>query len=252
MDATGLKYGTRWPGGVTPAGPFAILGVRRQPESEWTLSPSQKLAADSSSPRARSGTCRHAGTTPNLPPNGDIFLIAFKGVYTVLKEGAKTSPQSRQWFGAKDRQRRSDPLLQYLYQARDDDEHGLNPVTTRVPDRLSIGGRGPDHTLQFDVSGPVGLGWRLEATDGDGKPVPFEYTPAQALLARVHGRDKNNRYDPPAEHLGAKLAGNLPAAVGELAVAYLEAIVLEAERTLVSHRAVNALQHVAAVVVVMV
>jgi len=158
-----------------------------------------------------------------------LFLAAFKSVYTALEQGAKTSPQSRQWFGVKRKQRRSDPLLQYLYQARDDDEHGLNPVTERVPARLSIGEGGPDNTLQFDVSGPAGLGGALQATDGDGKPVPFEYAPAHAQLIRVHGRDKTNTYDPPEEHLGVKLASKLPAAVGELAAAYLEELITEAE-----------------------
>ena len=157
-----------------------------------------------------------------------VFLVAFKGVYTLLERGAKTSPQSRQWFGAKIQERRSDPLLQYIYQARDDDEHGLNPVTTRVPSRLSIGGRGPDHTLQFDVTGPEGLGGALEVTGGDGKPVLFEYTPAHAQLIRVRGRDEKNTYEPPEEHLGVKLASNLPAAVGELAAAYLEEMITEA------------------------
>jgi len=138
-----------------------------------------------------------------------IFLVAFKGVYSALGRGAEASPQSRQWFGARNRERRSDPLLQYLYQARDDDEHGLNPVTARVSDRLSIGGSGPNHTLQFDVSGPTGLGWTLQATGGDGKPVPFEYAPAHVRLVQVHGRDKGNTYDPPEEHLGVKLTSNL-------------------------------------------
>ena len=56
------------------------------------------------------------------------FLFSSNGVYTVLGKGAKSSPQSRQWFGGQKNYRTQDPLLQYLAQARDDDEHGLGQV----------------------------------------------------------------------------------------------------------------------------
>lgn len=57
------------------------------------------------------------------------FLVTYKNVYTALEQAAKGSAQSRQWFGGKKNERRDDPLLQYLFQARDADEHGIEPVT---------------------------------------------------------------------------------------------------------------------------
>ena len=42
-------------------------------------------------------------------------------------------------FGEKARQRIADPLLHYLYEARNDDEHGLTRNTRRVPEKLGVG-----------------------------------------------------------------------------------------------------------------
>lgn len=61
-----------------------------------------------------------------------FFLVAAKSVQTTLRKGSHINPQSRQWFGGKMKQRKADPLLQYFYHARDDDEHGLDPVTGKM------------------------------------------------------------------------------------------------------------------------
>ncbi len=56
------------------------------------------------------------------------FLCSTKSIYTVLEQGAKVSPHSMQWFEGVRTARREDQLLEYLYQARNDDEHGLSAV----------------------------------------------------------------------------------------------------------------------------
>lgn len=66
------------------------------------------------------------------------FLLALNAVYTSLEQGAKSSPQSRQWFGGKKRERRQDPLLRYLHQARNADEHGLAPVSRSRANWVSL------------------------------------------------------------------------------------------------------------------
>src|SRR5690606_6082168 len=67
------------------------------------------------------------------------FLRARKAIYTILEQGAKADPKSTMWFGKKNAARRRDPPLQYLYQARNDDEHGLTDNTKRVPARSTWG-----------------------------------------------------------------------------------------------------------------
>ena len=55
------------------------------------------------------------------------FLIAAGAVYSKLEQGAKGHPASEPWFGAKKAQRKADPLLAYLHQARNVEEHGITP-----------------------------------------------------------------------------------------------------------------------------
>jgi hypothetical protein len=157
-----------------------------------------------------------------------LFLVAAKGVYTVLEQGTKASSQSRQWFGGINRQRQDDPLLQYLYQARHDAEHGISPfVVEQVPGRVAIGGAKPGYSSAMRIDGSIGPGGRLRVIGLDNKPVLVEYSPSHVRLARVHNRGRY--YDPPQEHLGAKLASNLPLHVAELALRYLERVITEAE-----------------------
>ena len=89
------------------------------------------------------------------------FLVAAKGIYTILEQGAKSRAQARQWFGAKSKERRSDPLLQYLYQARDDDEHGLSRVVEHVPGALGIGVSKPGFSNAIRLDGSIGPGGTL-------------------------------------------------------------------------------------------
>ncbi|WP_454886184.1 hypothetical protein [Sphingomonas oryzagri] len=56
------------------------------------------------------------------------YLSAWKGVYTVLEQGAKGSAESEAWFEAAKQARIADPILNYLYHARNADEHGLKRV----------------------------------------------------------------------------------------------------------------------------
>ena len=54
-------------------------------------------------------------------------------MFNKLRAGAKSPPQSKQWFEAKMRERESDPLLCYIWHARNVDEHGLEVVARKQP-----------------------------------------------------------------------------------------------------------------------
>jgi hypothetical protein len=154
------------------------------------------------------------------------FLTAAKNIYTVLEQGAKGSPQSRQWFAGKQRERRADPLLQYIYQARNDDEHGLDPVVKRIPGRMEIGRQAPGYSSNISgtnlriVKGDISYDTLVSH---DGKPILIEQEPARVLLAKVVTRGVT--FDPPTEHLGVPLTDLSPPSVAKLAVAYLDSLV---------------------------
>lgn len=161
-----------------------------------------------------------------------VLLFSAKGVYTVLEQGAKISPKSRAWFEDKARERRSDPLLQYLYEARNTDEHGIAPVLEHAPGQLNIGVMKPGFSTRFQVNGSLGLGKELEITPLDEKPLLIELTSACARLTQVH--DRHGRpYDPPDSHFGQPITSQRPAAVAELWIAYLESLIQDAERLVI-------------------
>jgi hypothetical protein len=154
-----------------------------------------------------------------------VFLTAWKSVYTVLEQGSKVMPRSRQWFGNQSAIRRNDPLLQYLYEARNDDEHGLGEVIEHVRGQLNIGVSRPGFSSAVRFDKPIGQG--ITATSLDNLPVLVEGILPHAKLTRIHGRGRN--YDPPTIHLGTPLISNLPIPVAKLGLAYLERMVAEAE-----------------------
>lgn len=176
------------------------------------------------------------------------FLTAFKNIYTVLEQGAKSSPQSRQWFGSKATFRRGDPLLQYVYQARNDDEHGLASSINLKPMQTEIGVSRPGFSQtqilnggpfrNVEVSGGFGSNARftgalpadLSVTSLDNKPVLIKRTPATTILVDVSDRDRQTKYQPPTTHLGKPIADVYPLAVAELAAEYAEALLAEASK----------------------
>jgi len=176
-----------------------------------------------------------------------VFLTSAKNVYTVLEQGAKDSPQSRQWFGAKKQIRKDDPLLQYLYEARNDDEHGLGNSVSLTPERHEIGVAQDGYSRSMTLNGGpfrnvtvTGCGTAvvfeggpppsdLKVTALDGKPVLAKRTPATTVLTEVTARG-DRKYAPPKEHLGNAITDCSPIGVAEIAITYLSSLLEEAWR----------------------
>lgn len=53
------------------------------------------------------------------------YLIAVSAIYSKLELGSKGIGASEAWYGRKKKQRKDDPLLCYLQQARHAEEHGI-------------------------------------------------------------------------------------------------------------------------------
>ena len=156
------------------------------------------------------------------------FLVATKNVYTVLEQGSKVTPQSRQWFASVRQARKDDELLQYLFEARNDDEHGLENSTEHVPGRLAIGVAREGYSTSVRLNGTIGPGGSLNVESLDGKPVLIEQTLPHARLVSVQARG-NRTINPPLSHLGVRLRDTSPLAVATLSLTYLTALVNDAE-----------------------
>ena len=133
---------------------------------------------------------------------------------TKLEQGAKASPRSGAWFGQKVHQRRSDPLLYYIWHARNADEHTLLEVTEHVPGVIKEVTPTAEETENFHR--------KMQQ-----KPLPYaalaviEVTPPHMRLRPVV--DRGTTYQPPTSPC------NLPLNAGMLALSKLESILKEAE-----------------------
>lgn len=174
-----------------------------------------------------------------------VVLTSSKNIYTVLEQGAKGAAQSMQWLGAKKQIRKSDPLLQYMFEARNDDEHGLGSSVALRPELHEIGVAGPGFSSLIRLDGGpfsnvviAGSGTAVAFSGGppppglrvtplDGKPVQVRRTPATTILVPVNARG-DRTYDPPTHHFGQQLHDTSPIAVAELNVAYLSNLLDEA------------------------
>ncbi len=153
------------------------------------------------------------------------FLSAWKSVYTVLEQGAKASAASDTWYKDKKLECRGDPLLLYLYESRNDDEHSLADPTKFEPGSLAIG------VAKEGYSNAVRL---ISMEDGvikyesmDGKPVLNEVALPHAVLVPVTARN-GQVLSTPASHFGTNLANPSPEEVADMGMIYIEKLVAEA------------------------
>jgi len=151
------------------------------------------------------------------------FLVAAKNVYTALEQGSKSDPKDRQWFGGVKSIRRSDPLLQYLFQARDDDEHGIEAVTEFVPGSVGIGVAKEGYSNHIHIES-IENGVVKGMRSLDAKPILIEETLPHMKLLTVTARG-NVKYNPPIMHLGKSITDTSPAGIAQLAFAYLQSVV---------------------------
>jgi hypothetical protein len=148
---------------------------------------------------------------PTLEKHWASFLVSAGRVFTKLEQGAKVSSKSKAWWGNNLHQRRTDPLLRYLWHARNADEHTLQ----RINQLQAAQAQGIEPTKE-DID-------QLErAMKNETRPwAPLGvvlWTPEHVLLLPV--LDRGVRYDPPKEHLGKPIDNGSPAHIGGIALAY--------------------------------
>lgn len=162
-------------------------------------------------------------TESNLEDHWIDFLVAWKGTYTKVQQAAKDTPQELQWFGGRNTQRKSDQVLQYLFQARNDEEHGLVKSASLEPGRavFRMTKDGPDPQLVFENNRPAKI------VDATGEVIA-ELLAQQAIVAELHAvKDRSgNVIPPPAALDGSPLN---PVTVADLGLRYLEALIAKAE-----------------------
>lgn len=157
------------------------------------------------------------------------FLVQWKGTYTKVQQAAKDTPQEVQWFGNVNRERRGDPLLRYLFEARNDGEHGVDQSAVHTAPNFSVTATFKTLKIRTHPDGTIFVG-------PDGKPEMFAddepiegiaFNPAESHLLPVKEYDGKRTVPPPTSHLGSAMEPT-PHNAAELGLKWLRALVAAA------------------------
>jgi hypothetical protein len=151
------------------------------------------------------------------------FLAEASRIYSKLESGSKGNSKSEPWFAKKKHDRKKDPLLQYIHQARDAAEHGFHYVTRT---------RARGGTISFPKTQEVSVSMHVKMNEDGTMDIrnPTVKTPEgefnQMLLEEprvelVKVLNRGRWYDPPEMHLGKPIVGRTPASIAALAIGYL-------------------------------
>jgi hypothetical protein len=179
------------------------------------------------------GGMRNADSFAKLEKAWSDFLVMANRVYAKLEQGAKVNGTSRGWFGRKKHERRKDPLLSYIKNARDVDEHGLQRITEQAAGRIGVNfpaGTVVKRGFVKNTGSGIEMGFTFEDPN---TAVAVHVVPSSVKLVKVtnHG----DLYQPPETHMGRPVprihpvAHPNPVAVATLAIAHLSGLIAEAE-----------------------
>ena len=150
------------------------------------------------------------------------FLVNAGRVYTKLEQGSKTKPKSIAWWGKKWHDRKKDPLLCYIWHARNADEHTLIPITQVMPGGVTPATPTPEELARIHEA----LKPRMDLMP-DGDLAIFDVVePHLKLLDAI---DKGVRFPVPTTHKGEAISAASPNNIGLLALAYFDQMIKEAE-----------------------
>ena len=143
--------------------------------------------------------------------------MAAGGFYSALEQGAKVNAKSKAWFGRQKHQRKKDPLLRYVHQARNAEEHGIRQITQRQNSEITLE-PGAEVKLTSD-----GKSWQATNIKGGVK-----FANNIVCLVRVQDARFGDWFDPPTSHLGSDLEDVTPLTVASLCLAHMKALLTEA------------------------
>lgn len=157
------------------------------------------------------------------------FLVQWKRTYSRIQQAAKDTPQERQWFGEANNERKRDPLLRWLYEARNDGEHGTDLSAFHSGPAYEFESHGkevavkvnPDGTIFLSPSGkPVFL--------DDGKEVDaITIIPAESRLVEVTEWDGKRKVPSPISHQNKPMEPK-PHVAADLGLKWLRSLVATA------------------------
>jgi hypothetical protein len=162
------------------------------------------------------------------------FLIQWKGAYTKVQQAAKDNVQEKQWFGAVTGERKADPLLRYLFEARNDGEHGTAYSARHAGPHIGFLSTSAIIRFRFNADGSPFLkpdGKPLVIDDEDNEIEQISTFPAESYLIEVKEYDGKKTVPPPTSHLGKSMEPK-PHIAADLGLKWLRSLIVVAEAML--------------------
>lgn len=150
----------------------------------------------------------------------DALQLAFVRFHD---EGKKTFSTFQPWVGRYEGERKKDPLLHYLYKARNQVQHGSTPLEwSESRAIIGAGFHGAIYGLKIFPDGTYEMNSR--PAEPAGNEATITISPGNPILPTIFDRVHKETIEPPTEHLGSPLNDCSPIAVAELALSYYENI----------------------------
>ncbi len=153
------------------------------------------------------------------------FLRSASRFYSTLSTASKVSGKAKAWFGRQKSIRRTDPLLSYIHQARNAEEHGLRHITVRDSTQVVLH-PGSEVWLRSD-----GKQWHIENASGDYRP-----SHDVVALVTVTNEEYGDTFDPPTISQAGVLREMTPLEVANVASERFEALFVEARSVVTAAR----------------
>jgi hypothetical protein len=159
---------------------------------------------------------QNSTTYPDVQRHWVAFLAASGKIFTKLERGSKTRPKSVAWFSKIKEQRQTDPILSYIWNARNKDMHGIEEVTHLHPGKIDVVNPTPEESVAFEK--------KMRAF---GKPyvglAMLEIIYPHVRLADI--RNREGFFPAPKQQNGNLI---MPAGVGLLALSIVDKMIGEA------------------------
>lgn len=158
------------------------------------------------------------------------FLFRIERAWESAQRDLQRMPGFQQWFGFYAEQKRKDPLLVYLAQARNAETHSASQTVDRPLRVLFREKYGYPFALK-SIKSKLGADGVLSIdlqTSAEDSLLSYEASIVPTTPALQRFKNQANWYNPPRTHLGRTLKSTHPVDVAMLGLAFYRAFIAEA------------------------
>ena len=158
------------------------------------------------------------------------FVVNLNAVYSTLEQSVKGFPSSEAWFAKEKKKRKADQALQYLWQARNSNEHSIREILVRHPGGIGISHPSGSIYIKELRGGPEGIA-HLEGWGPGGSPLEIKAYAARVELIPVFNRGQ--RFDPPSHFFDEELKERTPVELASKVLEHMTYLFADAQDLLV-------------------